>query len=101
VARRVILAVSVLPRARFDAVYQRGYDTHAGADGPLRYELTPRWFAVARYDGTQDTAFSRALKGGFGYRVARNARLTIFETLHRDGDGARRNTLVTALSFAY
>ena len=97
-------------RAQFDAVYQHGFDTHATADGALRssggfaqfrYELAPRWFALARYDATQDTAFSRALTAGFGYRVARNARLTVFDTLHRDGDGNRRNTLTTALLFAY
>jgi hypothetical protein len=97
-------------RAQFDAVYQRGYDTHASADGALRssggfaqlrYELSPRWFALARWDATQDTAFSRAVTGGFGYRVARNARLTVFGTSHRDEDGAHRNTLTTALLFAY
>jgi hypothetical protein len=97
-------------RARLDAVYQHGFDTHATASGALfssggfvqlRYGLTPRLFGIARYDGTQDVAFSRALIAGFGYRVARNARLTVFDTLHRDGDGTRRNTLSTALMFAY
>jgi len=98
-------------RARIDLVYQNGFDSHASSDGPLRssggfaqlrYELSPRWFAVARYDGTQDTEFSRALIGGVGYRLARNARLTVFDTLHRGpGDGTRRNTLSTALLFAY
>ena len=91
-------------------MYQHGFDTHANAGGALfssggflqlRYDLTPRLFALARYDGTQDVAFSRALIAGFGYRVARNARLTVFDTLHRDGDGTRRNTLTTALLFAY
>jgi hypothetical protein len=98
------------PRVRFDAVYQRGFDAYASAGGALRssggfaqfrYDVAPRWFALARYDATQDTAFARALTGGFGYRVARNARLTVFGTLHRDGDGNRRNTLTTALLFAY
>ena len=98
-------------RARFDAVYQRGFDAHASADGPLvssgafvqlRYDVTPRLFGVARYDGTQDTAFHRALIAGAGYRVARNVRFTVFDTLHRDaGTGARRNSLSTALLFAY
>jgi hypothetical protein len=98
-------------RARFDAVYQRGYDTHASADGALvssgafaqlRYDLSSRTFAVARYDGTQDTAFSRALIAGIGYRLARNTRLTVFDTIHRDADtGIRRNSLSTALLFAY
>ena len=68
----------------------------------LRYDLGPRWFAVARYDATQDTAFARALIAGAGYRVARNARFTVFDTLHRSAeDGVRRNTLSTALLFAY
>jgi hypothetical protein len=97
-------------RAHLDAVYQHGFDTHANAAGALvssggfvqlRYEFSPRMFAIARYDGTQDTAFSRALIAGAGYRIARNARLTVFDTLHRDGDGTPRNTLSTALLFAY
>jgi len=97
-------------RVRFDAVYQHGFDAHANAGGALfssgafaqlRYDLTPRLFGLARYEGTQDVAFARALIAGFGYRVARNARLTVFDTLRRDGDGARRNTLSTALLFAY
>ena len=97
-------------RARLDAVYQHAYDTHANAGGALfssggfaqvRYDLTPRLFALARYDGMHDAAFSRAFIAGFGYRVARNARLTVFDTLRRDDDGTRRNTLSTALLFAY
>jgi hypothetical protein len=98
-------------RARFDAVYQRGFDTRANEEGALRlsgafaqvrYELGARLFAVARYDATQDTAFARALIAGAGYRIARNARFTVFDTVHRSaGDGARRNTLTTALLFAY
>ncbi len=97
-------------RARFDAVYQRGYDVHASTDGPLRstggfaqlrYEFAPRWFGIARYDATQDTSFARALTGGFGYRVAHNARLTVFGTLHRDTDGTLRDTLTTAMLFAF
>jgi hypothetical protein len=98
-------------RARIDAVYQHGFDAHASPAGGLRssggfaqvrYELSPRAFALARYDGTQDTRFARALIAGLGYRVARNARLTVFGTVHRDADdGSRRNTLSTALLLAY
>jgi hypothetical protein len=98
-------------RLRFDAVYQRGFDTHANAAGALassgafaqvRYDLTPRLFGIARYDATHDTAFSRAMIAGAGYRLARNLRLTAFDTVHRDTEtGARRNTLSTALLFAY
>lgn len=98
-------------RARLDAVYQRGSDTHASADGPLRssgafaqvrYEISSRAFALARYDGTQDAQFARAATAGLGFRVARNARLTVFDTVHRDADdGTRRNSLSAALLFAY
>jgi hypothetical protein len=98
-------------RARLDLVYQRGFDGRASADGALRssggfaqlrYELTPRLFALARYEGTKDTAFARSLITGAGYRVARNARWTLFDTVHRDADtGARRNTLSTQLLLAY
>ncbi len=98
-------------RARLDAVYQRGFDSHASPDGPLRssgafaqirYELSPRAFAIARYDGTHDTQLARAAIAGLGYRVARNMRLTVFDTIHRDpDDGARRNTLSAAMLFAY
>ncbi|MEA2664860.1 MAG: hypothetical protein QOI11_1804 [Candidatus Eremiobacteraeota bacterium] len=98
-------------RARFDAVYQRGFDTHASTEGGLRssgafaqvrYELSPRAFALARYDGTQDAERARAVTAGLGFRVARNARLTVFDTVHHDADdGARRNSLSAALLFAY
>jgi hypothetical protein len=100
----------VLGRARVDAVYQHGFDTHASAAGALRssgafvqarYELSPRAFAIARYDATQDTAFSRALVAGGGYRVARNARFTVFDTMRRGQDGARVHSLSTALLFAF
>ena len=97
-------------RVRFDAVYQHGYDTRASADGPLRtsggflqarYELAQGAFLVARYDGTQDARTSRALIAGGGYRVARNARFTVFDTLHRDEAHARVHSLSTALLFAF
>ncbi|GAC1574609.1 MAG: hypothetical protein NVS3B7_06580 [Candidatus Elarobacter sp.] len=97
-------------RARVDAVYQRGFDARPTADGALRtsggflqgrYELTPRAFALARYDATQDTAFSRALIAGAGYRVARNARFTVFDTMHRDAERARVHAFTTALLFAF
>jgi hypothetical protein len=97
-------------RMRIDAVYQHGFDTHASAGGALRssgafiqlrYELSPRAFAVARYDATQDTVFSRAIIAGGGYRIARNARLTVFDTLHRGEDRARVHSLSTALLFAF
>lgn len=103
------LGIALGRRARFDAMYQHGFDTHAEENGALRssggfaqlrYDVTPRLFGIARYDGTQDAAFSRSLIAGAGYRLARNARLTVFDTLHRS-DGKTYNTLSAALLFAY
>ena len=103
------LGIELGRRARFDAVYQHGFDAHADAGGALRssggfaqlrYEVTPRVFTIARYDGTQDAAFARSLIAGAGYRLARNARLTAFDTLHRS-DGRTHHTLSAALLFAY
>ena len=99
-----------LGRARLDAVYQHGFDTRAGAGAPLRssggfvqlrYEVSQRAFAIARYDATQDTAFARALVAGAGFRVARNARLTVFDTMRRAEDRARTYSVSTGLMFAY
>jgi len=74
----------------------------SGGFAQLRYDLSPRAFAIVRYDGTQDAQFARAAIAGLGFRVARNARLTVFDTVHRDpDDGARRNSLSAALLFAY
>lgn len=98
-------------RMRVDLVYQRGFDSRASEGGPLRssggfaqvrYDFTAKLFGIARYDGTQDAAFARALIAGAGYRLARNARFTAFGTIHRDADtGARRNTLSAQLLLAY
>lgn len=96
-------------RTQIDAVYQSGNDSAADADGgPLRtsggfvqvrHELGPRTFAVARWDATQDTEFTRSLIGGFGYRFSRNTRLTLFDTAKRD-DGRIRHTFSTSFLFA-
>ncbi|MDB5072139.1 MAG: hypothetical protein JWM87_3250 [Candidatus Eremiobacteraeota bacterium] len=98
-------------RVRVELLYQRGFDTRASRDGALRssggfaqvrYDFTPKLFGIARYDGTQDAAFARSLIAGAGYRLARNARFTVFDTVHRDADtGTRRNTLSTQLLLAY
>jgi hypothetical protein len=100
-----------LRRLRADLVYQHGFDTRASDAGPLRssggfaqvrYEISPRAFGIARYDATQDARFSRSLIIGAGYRIARNARFTAFDTMHRDAEsGARRNSFSTQLLFAY
>lgn len=96
-------------RTQIDAVYQSGNDSAADADGrPLRtsggfvqvrHELGPRTFAVARWDATQDTEFTRSLIGGFGYRFSRNTRLTLFDTAKRD-EGRIRHTFSTSFLFA-
>ncbi|MBV8369995.1 MAG: hypothetical protein JO036_13870 [Candidatus Eremiobacteraeota bacterium] len=44
--------------------------------------------------------FSRSFIAGAGYRIARNARLTAFDTLHRSDDRTR-NSLSATLLFAY
>lgn len=100
-------------RLRVDLVYQRGFDSRASEAGALRstggfaqarYDVTDKLFGIARYDGVADTAgsFARSLIAGAGYRIARNARFTVFDTVHRDADGGiRRNTLSTQLLLAY
>lgn len=97
-------------RLRVDLGYLHGFDTRATADGALRssggfaqvrYDLTPRLFGIARYDATHDTGFARAFIAGAGYRLARNARFSVFDTLHRDAEtGRARNTLSTQLLIA-
>lgn len=96
-------------RTRIDTVYQSGNDSAADTGGnPLRtsggfvqvrHELGPRTFAVARWDATQDTEFTRSLIGGFGYRFSRNTRLTVFDTAKRD-DGRVQHTFSTSFLFA-
>jgi hypothetical protein len=98
-------------RLRVDLVYQHGFDARASDGGALRsgggfaqarYELSARAFGIVRYDATHDAQFVRSLIAGGGYRVARNARLTLFDTVHRDAEsGARRNSLSSELLFAY
>lgn len=98
-------------RVHLDAVYQHGFDTRAGAGGSLRatggflqLRYAPpaaRWFAIARYDGTQDTEFARRLIAGGGLRLSRNTRFTAFDTLHRDAEDARLHTLSSALLIAF
>lgn len=98
-------------RVHLDAVYQRGFDTRADAGGALRTSggflqvryaaPNTRWFAIARYDGTQDTAFARRLIAGGGLRFSRNTRFTAFDTLRSDALHARRHTLSSALLIAF
>jgi len=97
-------------RTRVDAVYQSGNDSAADVYGDalrssggfvqVRRELGPRAFAVARWDATQDAAFSRSLIGGVGYRFSRNTRLTLFDTAKRGEDGRLGHTLSSSFLFA-
>ena len=94
---------------RIDGVYQSGNDSAADAGGPLRSsggfvqirrQLSPRLFAIGRWDATQDTAFLRSVTAGLGYRVTRNTRLTVFETGKRDQTGRVVHELSSSLLLA-
>jgi hypothetical protein len=97
-------------RTRVEAAYQSGNDGAAGGSGAalrssggfvqLRHELGSRTFAIARWDATQDTAFSRSAIGGLGYRFSRNTRLTVFDTAKRDENGRLAHTLSSSFLFA-
>lgn len=72
-----------------NAVVQNGYDSNADGAGTAigsgggflqtRYALSSRAFAIARYDGIEDTAggFSRTFTVGAGTRLANNFKLEI------------------------
>jgi hypothetical protein len=82
---------------QIDAIYQTGNDSAADVYGDvvqtsggfvqLRQELGRRLFALARWDATHDTGFTRAVTGGIGYRFSRNTRLTLFDTPQRNDSG--------------
>ncbi len=94
-----------------DAVYQTGNDTAADVYGDalvtsggflqVRQALGERAFALARYDGTQDVAFSRTLTAGLGYRLSRNTRLTVFDTGQHDYTGRLLHIVSSNFLFAY
>lgn len=99
-------------RTRVDAVYQTGNDTVADASAAtlqtsggfvqLRQEIGPRTFAIARWDATRGTEFTRAFIAGFGYRPARNSRWTVWDTLTRNTlTGGTQHTLSSAFLTAY
>ncbi len=94
----------------FDAVYQHGFDTDADGVGTAlrssggfvqaRYALTPRDFAIVRYDGTQDdSGFYRALVLGGGHRFGHNTRLTLEDVVTHTP--VARHTVNAALLLAY
>lgn len=94
-------------RTRIDAVYQTGNDSAGDAAGgtvqtsggfvELRQDVGARSFAIARWDATQGAAFARSVTYGFGHRIARNTRLTLFDTVRRDDNGRLQH--VTSSSF--
>lgn len=94
-----------------DAVYQIGNDTAADVYGDslvtsggfiqVRRPLGARTFAVARWDSTNGPAFARSITAGVGYRIARNMRLTLFETGERDFNGTLLHVISSSLLFAY
>lgn len=95
-----------------DANYQLGNDSSADIYGDslvtsggfvqVRQVLTDKSFAIARWDALSGPTLSRTITAGVGYRVARNMRLTVFETGER---APVTNTLLHVISssllFAY
>jgi hypothetical protein len=94
-----------------DADYQIGNDTAADVYGDslvtsggfvqVRRTLGPRAFAVARWDATSGPTLARTITAGVGYRLARNMRLTLFETGERDFNGNLLHIISSSLLFAY
>lgn len=94
-----------------DSVYQVGNDSAAdvygdalvtsGAFFQVRQVLGPRAFAVARWDATNGPTFARTITAGIGYRIARNMRLTLFDTGERDFNGTLLHVISSSLLFAY
>ncbi|MFN2459575.1 MAG: hypothetical protein ABR591_02610 [Candidatus Velthaea sp.] len=89
-------------------VIQMNADTNADGAGTavrssggftqLRYAFTPKLFGLVRYDGTSDAeGLFRSTTALVGYRVARNARLTIEDVVtHVPAAHHRLNAQLTA-----
>jgi hypothetical protein len=94
-----------------DADYQIGNDTAADVYGDdlvtsggflqVRQALNARTFAIARWDATSGPTVMRSVTAGAGYRVARNMRLTLFETGQRTSSGTLLHIISSSLLFAY
>jgi hypothetical protein len=94
-----------------DADYQIGNDSAADVYGDalatsggflqVRQALTERTFAIARWDATNGPTLSRTVTAGVGYRLARNMRLTVFETGQRNPTGTLLHIISSSLLFAY
>ncbi|HYZ14902.1 MAG TPA: hypothetical protein VE591_00825 [Candidatus Acidoferrum sp.] len=96
---------------RVDALYQTGNDSAVDVYGEslvtsggflqLRQALGKRAFAIARWDATQDTAFGRSITAGGGFRLSRNTRLTLYETVQRDVTGRLLHVASSSFLFAF
>jgi hypothetical protein len=94
-----------------NADYQIGNDSAADVYGDslvtaggflqVRQALNARTFAIARWDATSGPNLARTVTAGLGYRVARNMRLTLFETGQRDPSGTLLHIISSSLLFAY
>lgn len=82
-------------RFESDTVLQSGFDSSVDGFGTaarssggfeqLRYQFSPRYFALARFEGTNDplTGPARDVVVLAGFRLARNARLTLEDLFQR------------------
>jgi hypothetical protein len=97
---------------RVDAVYQTGNDSVAdalagavqtsGGFVQVRQTLGPLAFAIARWDATGEAGFMRSFIAGFGYRPARNSRVTIWDTMTRNPiTGGTQHTVSSSVLKAY
>lgn len=91
-----------------ESVLQTGWDSSFNGAGvassggftQLRYELGPRVFTLARYEGTNDTAgFARDGVVLLGLRVTRNARFTVEDVITHIPQ--TKNTLNAQYTVAY
>jgi hypothetical protein len=89
------------------SVLQTGWDSsclpHVGCPSSggftqLQYQVSPRFFALARYEGTSDTlgGFSRDAVLLLGYRPTHNSRVTLEDVVQRAS-----NTINLQLTAAY
>ena len=92
------------------SVLQTGWDSNCGAGAgcassggftQLRYTVSPRFFALARYEGTNSSpsGFSRDAVLLAGFRPAHNSRLTLEDDI--SGDPAARSTTVLQFTVGY
>ena len=98
-------------RTEANAVYQSGSDSAADLYGDalvssggfvqIRQALGERAFAIARWDATQDSVFSRIFTAGFGCRLSPNSRFAVFGTRQRDFSGRPLTIFSSSMLVAY